>query len=858
MGIPHFLRDCPAIQSTRIVAEVKPFLSHLPLFSRIFLEENPPTQASEVSYRIGVGIVSFSLVALQIGLTRIFSNMVWYHLTFLTISLAMLGFSLGGLILFFYPRLASPRQHSTVPICASLFALFIALGIVYIFYAIQIHGFLLSAISFSDNGSLTATGTRFGHLSFLVLFFLIFVFCFGFSGLTIATAITQKADDIGRVYFANLLGSGIGCFGIIVALSQLGAFRSMLLILASCAVAPFCFGGAKTLPRFFRWTNIGLLIGGVLLLVFVDKDTIFVHSILTRSDVQPERRIYREWNSFSVVDFYRPKGQDEVAYYEGLWGLSTKYKGKRLEPIKVIIDSWAVTSINRVDEHTIDSHIYDYLPANIPYRIVEPEPTVLIMGAGGGIDILSALHYKAKRIKGVEINPSIVSAVKEKFADFAGNIYNHPKVEVIAAEGRHIINRDRNRYDLIQLSGVDTLSGAQASSFSFSESYLYTRNAFDEYLKHLKSNGVLSFLRFAFKPPREILRLMTTATESLEIIGVTDPSQHLIAIHSNRMVFANLMLKKSPFTATEIRKIEKLVNRMGYSFLYRPDRKLGYAYESFSAAADREQFYHTYPFRIRPVTDDDPFFFNYTKLESAFKKGTFDSYWLYWIGQTILFYGAAFILALSILFIGLPYVRHLRSKSSIKGKNRLIGYFLSLGVAFMFIEIMLMQRFTLFLGQPIYAMILVLFSLLVFAGLGSRLSERINIDASRSLIRFFVLLLVTLLFTFFLTGWLFDALLHQPLASRVIVSVASLAGPSFLMGFPFPLVVRFAHRYCPEMIPWGWAINGYGGVLGSFLSVIIAMFLGFTTVYSIALLLYAAAGVFLISLRIELGNTECD
>jgi spermidine synthase len=836
---------------------VKPSLSYRQLLSKIFPAKDPLSQPSEVSYRIGVGIVSFSLVALQVGLTRIFSNMVWYHLTFLTISLAMLGFSLGGLILFFYPRLASVGQQKTVPVCASLFALFIALGIIYIFYAKQIHGFLLFAASFSADGTVTPTGIRFGVLGFLGLFFLIFVFCFGFSGLTIATAITQKAKDIGKVYFANLLGSGIGCFGIIVALSQLGAFRSMLMILACCAVAPFCFGGAKTLPRFLYWTNIGLLFGSVLLLVFVDKNTIFVHSILTRSDVQPERRIYREWNSFSVVDFYKPLGQDEVSTYEGLWGLSKKYKGERPEPIKVIIDSWAVTSINRVDGHTIDSPIYDYLPANIPYSIIE-EPTVLIMGAGGGIDVLSALHYKAKRIKAVEINPSIVRAVKEVFADFAGNIYNHPKVDAIAAEGRHIINRDRNQYDLIQLSGVDTLSGAQASSFSFSESYLYTRDAFDEYLKHLEPDGVLSFLRFAFKPPREILRLMTTATESLERLGVADPSHHLIAIHSNRFVFANLMVKKNPFTRTEIRKIEQLVNRMGFSFLYRPDQKLNHAYELFRAAYDRERFYHTYPFRVRPVTDDDPFFFNYTKLESVFSRGSFDSYWLYWIGQTILFYGAVFISALILLFIGLPYVWQLRLKSSVKGKNRFVGYFLSLGVAFMFIEIMLMQRFTLFLGQPIYALTLVLFCLLVFAGLGSRISDRIKDDAPKLLIRCFVLLLVTLLLTFFLTDWLFDALLHHSLALRIVVSVVLLAGPSFLMGFPFPLVVRLAHRYCPEMIPWGWAINGYGGVLGSFLSVITAMFLGFTAVYSIALLLYALAGLFLVSLRIQLGNMVTD
>ncbi len=800
-----------------------------------------------MGYHLGVGLISLSLIALQIGLTRIFSSMVWYHLSFLTISVAMLGFSMGGLILLFFPSIAATERVNTVPICATLFALSVALGTAYIHFSRPIQAFLVEV-----PGGILGGGTLWGTLGYFAILLGQFVLCFGFSGLAISTAITQKADDISRVYFANLVGSGVGCLAIIGALSFLGAFKAMLLIVALSALAPICFGGAGKTARVMVLANMALLGCSVLLLVFAQSSTIFARSILTRGDVSDERRIYREWNSFSVVDFYRPTGQQDTLQYEGLWGLSKRYRGKRPEPIKVIIDSWAITSINRVEKGTLESDIYGYLPSNIPYAL-RRLPRVLIMGAGGGIDVLSALHYDAERIRGVEINPSIVKAVKTRFADFAGNIYSHPNVSIVVGEGRHVLNRDRNRYDLIQLSGVDTLSGAQASSYSFSESYLYTAEAFDEYIKHLQPEGVLSFLRFAFDKPREMLRLMTTATEALERAGVADPSKHLVTIHSNRMVFANLTVKKSPFTVEELRRLEALVRRNGFRFLYHPYRRLGYEYEDFVNATNRDAFYDNYPYRIRPVSDDDPFFFNYTRLDSLTRAPKLGSYWLYWVGQTILHYGGALILAFALLFLGAPMLRARGRRQVIRGKYRFMGYFLCLGLAFMFVEILLMQRFTLFLGQPIYALSLVLFTLLVFAGLGSRTTRRVPVDSPRALLLVFSILLGALLITYVLTDWLFHSLLHAPILVRLLVSLALLAPPSFLMGFAFPLAVRLADRHAPQMVPWGWAINGYGGVLGSFASVIVAIFLGFKVVYGIALLLYAVAALLLAWLCRDLG-----
>jgi spermidine synthase len=794
-------------------------------------------------YRIGVAIVSISLIALEIGLTRIFSCMIWYHLSFLTISLTMLGFSFGGLLLVCFPSLTAPNERRTVPACAALFACFVSLGTVYVFLQPQIVSFLHSHL---DSARYLPVLVYFGGL------LAIFLMAFLFSGLAICAAITQKARDVGRVYFANLIGSGLGCGVIILALSSQGAFRSMLTIIGLAALAPFFFRGLHNRSRLFYGLSALTLLGATMAFIGIDRDTLFARPLLMPRFMKSESRIYREWNSFSVVDFfYQPQ---MVRHDAGLWGLSPAYKGKRLEQVVVLIDSWAVTTINKVEEDTLDLELFDFLPSNLAYRL-KKHPDVLIMGAGGGLDVLAALHYDANSVRAVEINPSIVKAVRTTFADYAGEIYEHPKVEVIVGEGRHMISKDRDTYDMIQLSGVDTLSGAQASSYSFSESYLYTREAFDEFLTHLNTDGIITFLRFAFDKPREMLRLFTTAAEALRGQGVQDVGEHVVVIHSNRHVFAIIMIKKTPFSREEINVIRAIVRENGFRFLYDPFEPVGGEFDAFLASEDWRRFYAEYPFRIQPVSDNDPFFFNYTKLSDVFRPLQFGtaSSWiyilLYWVGQTILYYGFVLVLLLSLLFIGAPLLYFWSRRRTVRGKYRFIAYFVGLGLAFMFVEIQLMQRFTLFLGQPIYSLALVLFSLLVFAGLGSRFSARIEVRSPKGFGISFSLLLATLLVTYLLTEVVFVSLLRAPIMVRAAVSIALLAPPSFLMGVPYPLGVRLADAHSQQMVPWGWAINGYGSVLGSFLSVILGVAFGFSVVYAVAAVLYGACALLILSLR---------
>jgi len=771
----------------------------------------------------------------------------------------MLGFSLGGILLLLFPSIVDKKRKSALPAFSILFALTVAAGTLYIYFQPSVLHWIQQ---------ITSRGPNIAALAYFLLLLGIFILAFVFSGLTISTAIARRAEDISRVYFANLTGSGFGCLLIIGLLTFLGAFKAMLVVILFTAVGSICFRErTRSSSPFALFLSCTLILAVLLPLFLADRQTIFTRSLFTRRDVTDQNRIYREWNTFSCVDFYKPEkgstihyeGETADAVYEGLWGLSPRYQGKMLEPIKVIIDSWAITSINRVEEDTLDLGIYDSLPSNLAYRLKE-RPTVLIMGAGGGIDVLGALHYRSPRIRAVEINPTIVEAVKTRFSDYAGNIYGRPEVDIIVGEGRHWINKDNDTYDLIQLSGVDTLSGAQASSYSFSESYLYTLEAFEEYLQHLEPDGIVTFLRFSFKKPREMLRLFSTAMEALKHQGVLDPGKHLFVVHSNVLIFANLMIKKDPFTSDEVDRLEALIEEQGFRILYAPYRPGRNEFHQFVQADNSDRFYEQYPFRIEPVTDDNPFFFNYTKFSDVIRPPSEKIYWLYWVGQTILFYGLFLVLLLGLIFLALPLVAYRIKGRLIPGRYRFILYFFCLGLGFMFVEILLMQRFTLFLGQPIYSLALILFCLLVFAGLGSFVSGRISIQGNKrggkALLTCFGLLLISLLAVYLLTGPVFQAMLKANIYLRVAVSVLLLSVPSFLMGMPFPLGIRLADRHARSMVPWGWAVNGYASVVGSFLSVILGISFGFIKVYFVAMGIYVVAGLLLASLSGKLVETQ--
>jgi len=821
---------------------------------------------------VGIFLTSLALITLEVTLTRVFSVMIWNHLSFLAISIALLGFSLAGLLFFFVPAiLRVPTRVLLVIGTIGFLAGMYAVGS-YILRSPQIASEL--AVQYDQNQLK-------GAAVYLISLFALLVIPFFFCGVIISGAIVKEASDVGRIYASNLVGSGVACLVVIGSLNVFGAFRTLLLVFALALLAVVCFVWRSHRRRLSAILALpAALFAGytVYKMAALPSNLPLIHPIpLVNKRIDAEgKTLLRKWNSFSCVDFYTKDP------YEGFWGLKREvYSGPLPENIGVLIDSWALTTVINLTPDLIKSPVFDYVPSSLPFAVFETrgvKPEVLIIGAGGGIDVLTARHHGAPAITAVEINPLIVKGALREYEELRteqlrkrggyegwtdDSVYRLPGVDVQVAEGRNFVDRTDQRFDLIMLPGVDTATGTEAGNFSFSENYLYTVDAMEAYLEKLKPDGLVYVLRFKVtEKPSEMLRLTAIAEEALRRQGVADPKKRLLVYHSNVHVFACLVMKNgSDFTPEELTRChEKLEKELQCTILFSPknypEENESYLYSYLvKSGPERAKFLADYEYRVHPVTDNEPFFFNFTRFLDIFdpfgegQKGK--THLLYFVGQTVLYFCFIGVLGLALLFVLLPLLRFAVKRTPIPGRWRFIGYFLALGFAYIVVEIILMQKFVFFLGYPVYAMTVILFSLLTFSGIGSLVSTRVQ--CRRDIIRLFAVLIAAQALLIVLFEPITSATFGLPLAVRIGVAVAITGPLGFLMGMPFPLGIRYVERHAQPLLPWIWSLNGYASVLGSVMSVILAIQIGFTLVLFLAVLVYVAAFLLLLSVDRSVG-----
>lgn len=584
---------------------------------------------------------------------------------------------------------------------------------------------------------------------------------------------------------------------------------------------------------------------------------------------------YRLWSSMSRVDsFHWPA----VHGHWGLWGLSDRYADLRETPPRqkgITIDAWAMTSIMRysgkplfpagtpeVDAERAKLRVLDYLPAGAVHRVRPQAGHVLVIGAGGGLDILTAKYFGARKITGIEINPGAVGAVRDAFPEFAGHLYDtarHPEIDVHVAEGRHFVERVGDvKYDVIQLSGVDTFSSTEAGTFALSENFLYTQEAFTTFLNHLAPSGTLTLtgwlLPWVEKDstgkitsflPRFSLRLFGLGYDALARAGMARPEDGLYLFASGGFVV--VLIKPAGFEPAETDALDALCAQYAYQPYWHPKKAVptityeGQAvanpYANFVAQPDKAAFLAAYPFDVEPPTDDRPFYFEVSRFAEILQA---EHYFNSLGGLTA--HGILVMLLLEVALLGFVFVLwplfRLRATHTYRGAGRvragLVLYFSALGFGFIAVEIVLMQKFVLLLGHPFHALAVILFSLLLFAGLGSTLSRRVPLPMLAPLLAAGLALGASFLF-----DEVFHAALGQSLPMRIAIAVGMLAPLGLAMGIPFPAGLRAIAKVRPDLIPWAWGINGYTSVLGSVAAVILGMEFGFMTVLWIAAGIYA-------------------
>jgi hypothetical protein len=772
---------------------------------------------------VGIAAVSAALLMTELALTRIFSVTMYYHFAFLAISIALFGLSASGVFVYVMRhRLASlgTREFLTAGAIAYALATIVALA-------------CLVRIRVGLNYSPS-------NLALMLVIYALAALPFFTGGAVISFAFTRLTDRINVIYAADLLGAAAGCLALIPLLNGLGAPGVVLTAAALALVAAVCFAPPGRKPA------IAVTVAALFIMPAGAQATgAPLFDVIDTKGHEGDRVLFSKWNSFSRVAVY-----DRA---HGDWSLSPRYAGARGESLFMDIDSAASTPILKGGAGPPDYLRYELTA--LAYHMVErPDGfSALVIGPGGGRDLLSALVFGARKVDGVEINPIIARDVMlDRFQEYSGGVYADPKVAIHVDDGRSFVRRSGVKYDVIQASLVDTWAATAAGAYTLTENSLYTTEAFGEYIDHLSDAGYLTITRWVF----DGLRLVSLAQEAAAARGL-DASRHLAIVRFDRV--ATFLLKKTPFSEADARRLTDLADELGFSVLYVPGvserrshqdpiemQRTGTSaddYRRLILAPDRDRFVAEYPLDIAPTTDDRPFFFHTTRLRNQFDVA-FGRSMLFGNGLSALLTLMGISVLLVLLFIVTPLIFSARPAS---GWGRWLIYFGALGAGFMLLEVALLQRFVLLLGHPVYSLTVTLFSLLLGTGLGSFLSRRIPANRVRPVaVRMLVVVAAVALMSAFALPPIIDVAIAWPLAVRVLVAGALLVPTGVLLGIPLPAGMRLVAARRPEIIPWGWGMNGAFSVVGATVAVFVAMNWGFFCTLSIAALVYAGASAALV------------
>lgn len=782
---------------------------------------------------LGVFLLSMASLAFEITLTRIFSLAQWYHFAFMSVSIALLGFGASGSFLSLFPGLGRRDMPRLLALLSALFSIFVVASYLTINY-----------IPF-DSYRIAWESLQFLYLA---IYYLSLMLPFFFCGLALGVLLAARPELVARIYSSNLAGSSLGCFAAAASFSLLGGEGTVMLgaLLGALAAGVFWVErrGASPLPT-------GIVFPIVLALLFLTicppsffETRLSPYKGLSQTMLYPGAEVvFRRWNAFSRVDVVKSESIRSAP------GLSLVYPNPPPPQLGIFTDGGNLSPITSTSE---EMDFVDCLPTSLPY-LLRPGAKALIIEPKGGLDVLTALWEGASSVTAVESNPLIVETVRTRVGDFAGGIYGDPRVEVVTENGRSCVRRTREHFDLIQLSLADTYRPVTSGAYSLSENYLYTVEAFSDCLAHLEEGGLLVVSRWLQIPPSESLRAGALAVTALEKTGVQRPERSLVVVRS--LQTALILVKKGDFTAQEIESVRRFCEERKFDLVHYPgiepaeanrynvlpEPSYYRAFRELLSGENRARFYATYPFDIAPPSDDKPFFFHFFKWSQAPAiLQTYGKIWQPFGGSGYFVLVALLILALlaSMLLILAPLFFRPREIGEARAisrelKWRVFAYFALLGFGYLFVELPLMQRYILFLGQPTYSFAAVLGAILLFSGLGSMASPRLSLRWILPSLCILILLYPLLLSPFF------RLFLAQGFWVRLLASLLSLAPLGFLMGMPFPKGIEVVNKVAPGLIPWAWGINGCASVLASILATMLAVSFGFSWVLVAAGLAYA-------------------
>jgi hypothetical protein len=778
-------------------------------------------------------LLSLAVLLLQIVLNRIFSFTIWYHFAYISVSLALLGFGAGGAVLAAFPGVAGSSVRRSVAVWALLAAVSCLLMLV-----------VIGTVRLDPFDVLRQKA----ELGKLLLFFAVVSVPFFCAGLAIAIALRAAGRRVNALYSWDLVGAGLGCALVIPLIASLESPRVEIVGAALCAAAAVVAAGRGGTT--IRRAGVATVVLAAVLAGPLPRALPFAPS----SDKQMadwarsgSSILHSRWGPIFRIDVMSAYGGTSAPLDYRDVGISPRYDGPAPAHLRIYHDATAGAFIYQVSPDRRGLEMFRHHVLTTPY-VVRDRPEVLVIGIGGGADVVNALENGAARVTGAELDPLTVDVITRRYRDFTGGIYDRPEVAIRASEGRHFVRSTRERFDLLQITGVDTLAALSTGAYILSENYLYTVEAYLDYFGVLRPDGILGIgtldghPRYGF--PRHALRFAALSYDALLARGITNPSEHIMIVGTGVGISElELLTKLQPFTDAEIAAMERFIDGHGFEAWYlphRPARQLPVFREFLEGTpAERDRFFDETFLSLRAPTDDRPFFFSYYKWRHLFeRRNDVDTGHTLATGQLML--ALIFVLAtlFSVVAILLPVVVARRGVGRMPGRWRFLAYFAALGAGFMFLEISFVQRFILFLGYPTYSLTVTLFSFLTAAGIGAHLSGRLPEAASRVLPRLAGALTALLLTYLLVLPLVFRAFLAAPLAARVAVTFALCLPLGAVLGMFFPYGIRLIAGFDPDFVAWAWAVNGCLSVVGSVATIIVAMSWGFDTVILLALGIY--------------------
>jgi hypothetical protein len=797
-------------------------------------------------------MLSLSVLLLELTLTRIFSIILWYDYAFMVISIAFFGLGIGSLLVHILKDKLK-REKMPAKILQSTIA-----------FAISIPIFLFII------GHIIPSNT-----SFIYIFYLASSIPFFFAGISMAMIYLNMPNEISKLYFIDLVGAGAATLVLDPIMQVLGAesvlLSAALLIVGPSVIAAFIFIPSTKNDKIERRINTlvienkvkiyGIVIIGVsavLLAVNINSNVFAIQPGISKglyyqlAKPSEFQHLSTQWNSFSRIDVTK-----QIHHYNSTDARAindnSDNTGRSRALASIIIDADADTPVFKWNGSLVDiawlKRYMDYLP----YELSKVNDT-LVIGSGGGEDMLIALAGGSRNITAVELNPLIISNAKQ-FGKLAGNLYERKDVNLSIDDGRRFISSSNSKYDVIMIKLVDSWAAQLAGGYALSENYLYTVEAFRQYLQHLdQDNGMLVMVRWNIELPRliplavESLRQEETGKSireiSRQILVVEDRPGLYFGANDERTIYPVLViLKNRPFTDSEISLVKDRATESNAKVIVLPGAYSQPPYDrllfgtSYSAQQQQQQQLQLPQaqkqkdnnnmktiLELKPPTDDSPFYFAREKIP----------YQMVILMVTVLSVSTA--LALLLIYYSRINNIHLASSSL---SWLYIIYVIFIGLGFMFLEITFIQKFLLLLGTPIMALTVILFSILLSSGIGAYLSGRLfRVNPSKAIFVSIPILIAIIAIYYNFLQEIINSNIALELQYRIALTFALLSPAGILMGFQFPSIARMASSHSQQQQQQGqehreditllWGVNVIASVIGTVLTAISSMIIGFS------------------------------